>query len=250
MCMQHIMYRKKGIATILGTLIFIGIVFSAFVPMVLLMNQANIIYTQKLHETQIEDAEREDERLYVYAYPNEGSDTISISVHNDEVFPVQIVRVWINNVYFAVDKTAEVATSTPIGEFEALRREEETFIIKVTTARGNSFACDNGAIYSSEGVWSIPDMGITIHIVNNANSKFNISITNTTDPQWMYEYLTGPVATDVFKTVILTKDLSYKVEIGKEVRGKWVNLPESPVFITLDWPGPPFASVFVVGDGT
>ncbi len=43
--MKHTMYRKKrGVSTILGTLIFVGIIFSAYVPMTLVMKQVDNIY--------------------------------------------------------------------------------------------------------------------------------------------------------------------------------------------------------------
>ena len=243
------MYRRKGISTILGTLIFIGILFSAIVPMVLVMNQANIIYTQKLHETEIKDNEKVDELVYVYAYPDEETDKISVKVHNEEETPVQIVRVWINNDNNTVSITVNPKTTTTIGEFDA-SLQDETYIIKVTTSNGNVFRGNDGAIYYSGGVWLIPDMGVTVNILNNKNSQYNITITNTTDTQWKIEYLTGPINNDVIQTFILGRDLSYIVCVGKKVGNDWVNLPGTPVTIELIWPGEPLIQIFVSGYDT
>jgi len=40
-------FRRKAISTILGTLIFISILFTAVIPMFLTMNQADVMLEQK-----------------------------------------------------------------------------------------------------------------------------------------------------------------------------------------------------------
>ena len=47
---KNTLYLKKGVSTILGTLIFMGIIFSAYIPMTLVMKQADNIYEQEIHE--------------------------------------------------------------------------------------------------------------------------------------------------------------------------------------------------------
>ena len=42
--------KRKGVSTILGTLIFIGILFTSVIPMLLVMKQADTIYTKKIHD--------------------------------------------------------------------------------------------------------------------------------------------------------------------------------------------------------
>ena len=41
---------RNGVSTILGTIIFIGVLFSAIIPMQLVMKQADNIALQKIHE--------------------------------------------------------------------------------------------------------------------------------------------------------------------------------------------------------
>ena len=65
---KDILSHKKGIATILGTLIFVGIVFSAYIPMVLMMKQADIIYEQEIYKTKLRDNLAQDEELIISAY--------------------------------------------------------------------------------------------------------------------------------------------------------------------------------------
>ena len=57
---RHTMCRKKrlGISSILGTIIFVGILFSVYVPMTLVMKQADNIYERKIHEAKIGDFDK------------------------------------------------------------------------------------------------------------------------------------------------------------------------------------------------
>ena len=65
----RILSTRKGISTILGTLIFVGILFSSVVPMLLVMNQADTLYEQKKFEQEREDDRRDMEELQMYVYP-------------------------------------------------------------------------------------------------------------------------------------------------------------------------------------
>ncbi|HUV53840.1 MAG TPA: hypothetical protein VMW03_01400 [Candidatus Krumholzibacteriaceae bacterium] len=46
-------------SSILGTLIFVGILFTAVIPMYLTMNQADVILEQEKHEIAILDEDKE-----------------------------------------------------------------------------------------------------------------------------------------------------------------------------------------------
>ncbi len=70
MRITHMLYNKKnkGVSTILGTLIFIGIIFTSVVPMMLVMKQADTIYEKKKHEMDVIDDESVREELTVYTF--------------------------------------------------------------------------------------------------------------------------------------------------------------------------------------
>ena len=40
--------KRRGVASILGTIIFIGIMFTAIIPMYLVMKQADTLYESKM----------------------------------------------------------------------------------------------------------------------------------------------------------------------------------------------------------
>ena len=82
----------------LGTLIFIGILFTSVIPMLLVMKQADTIYTQKIHEMEARDDERDNEILEASAFPvSTTSDELKVKIENTGVVSAKIIRVWIND---------------------------------------------------------------------------------------------------------------------------------------------------------
>ncbi len=102
---------NRGVSTILGTLIFIGILFSAIVPMQLVMKQADNIALQRTHEAQIADQEQEDEDIEVYPVPIPGEDQLNVTIINKSEFPVNIIHLWINDTSY--DQERPWAPSNP-----------------------------------------------------------------------------------------------------------------------------------------
>ena len=92
-------------STILGTIIFIGILFSAIIPMQLVMKQADNIALQRTHETQILDQEKFEENIEVYPVPITGQDKLNVTIINNSEFPVKIKHLWINNTHYSQDLT-------------------------------------------------------------------------------------------------------------------------------------------------
>ena len=111
----HFMYNRKGMASILGTLIFIAILFSAVIPMQLTMQQADIIMEQEKLELQRTDDEKSRERLEVYPIPHLTLDLLNVSVINLSEYSVQFVRIWINDTAYQVDETANPLETIDIG---------------------------------------------------------------------------------------------------------------------------------------
>ena len=92
--------ERRGVSTILGTLIFIGIMFTAIIPMMLVMNQADQIYARKIKTVETLDGERSAENIRVIAYPNSSnSSEMILKLENRGNVPVKIVRAWFNDVY-------------------------------------------------------------------------------------------------------------------------------------------------------
>lgn len=92
---------KSGIATILGTLIFIGILFTCAIPFYLRINQANTYYNQRVADMRRFDEKRGMENLEVYAF-NYTVDKLKVYIKNRCSLEVRIVSIWINTNYSSI----------------------------------------------------------------------------------------------------------------------------------------------------
>jgi len=152
------LYRRgrKGTSTILGTLIFVGIMFTAVIPMLLVMRQADTLNEMRKHELEIFDEERESEDLHVYVFPTSASsDDLTLRVENRGNSVVKIVQIWINDSPHPLDNFVVQPTiwiDTPLDYFTA--DLDTNYFIMVTTERGNIFSEYSGSLYyNSEGDW-------------------------------------------------------------------------------------------------
>ena len=153
MRITHMLFNRKnkGVSTILGTLIFIGIIFTSVVPMMLVMKQADTIYEKKKHEMDVIDDESVREELNVYTYDGGGT-SIMVRVQNRGDVPVKIVRVWTNNEYHDESEMISANALSDLGPFTVPDVTENTTVVtKVVTERGNIFYSISGNLYYPGG---------------------------------------------------------------------------------------------------
>jgi len=153
---------RPGVSTILGTLIFVGILFSAYIPMQLVMKQADNIALQRTHEVQIADQEQMDESIEVYPVPLQGLDQMNVTRINKIQFPVGIVRIWVNNTYHSRNETIESLGSINVGPFDVVTYDGVEYIVKAVTDRGNVFVSEIGTIFYTGGDWSSETLGFRL----------------------------------------------------------------------------------------
>jgi len=247
--MKHILSRR-GVSTILGTLIFVGILFSAYVPMVLVMKQADTIYEQRVHAAEVESYERELEDLLVLAYPNDADDTITVKATNEASVPIRVVRVWINDQCNTTDKTLMPGATSVVDSFK-VDLSEEVFNVKVATERGNLFTSSSGSLYydPETGYWATPTLAICVNIINFMG-KYRIEVAYINGTQVGYYETQGVEFGDVIQTFTVPETgVSYVVTIQKHKGGGWTDLPGTPVTVEMVYPnGSPL--VYVYADGT
>ncbi|MFH2110298.1 MAG: hypothetical protein ABIJ47_03440 [Candidatus Bathyarchaeota archaeon] len=176
---------REGSASIFGTLIFIGILFTAVIPMYLVMNQADTIFEQRKHEATILDEDRSRESILVYAYPNgETSEYITVRVKNECALSVKMVRVWINNVPEPISVTLNPLEEVEIGQYDVDPQPGDTFDVRVTTERGNIFECGSGLLeYGTDG-WVVESKMINV-VVSDSGVVFKIYLSKWEDPNWV-----------------------------------------------------------------
>ena len=239
------MSRRKGISSILGVLIFVGILFSAVMPMFLIMRQSDVYYEQAKLDVNRLDEEKLLEDLEVYVSPVDNVYTLTL-INKGEV-PATIVRVWENENPTTEAETVLVQDTCIIESipFSHVPAEDEIFEIRVTTERGNSFLNQNGMLtYGPEG-WVVDKFYINIH----AGGIFlRVKVYNST-------------TSDVFFDEWDTIGVGYQVEVPFAGENKYlydVLIEEKFLFWTqtiydsqdgdpqifIDWPDTTFADVY------
>ncbi len=238
----------RGTASILGTLVFVGIIFTSFIPMMLLMNQADTLYDMRKHELGILDQERIDEEISFYAYPD-SNDKIVLSIKNEGSTPVKIVNVWINDVEYPQNVNINSMETKILASLDVTLHDLTSYTVKVITENGNVFTSDAGTLYysSSSAVgWYTPSLGICVHI-DNLRGTYQIII--GTDP--VQEYLTiENERGDIEKIFWVDFPGTYYVTIKKREGSDWVNVnpPYDDKPIDVLWPASkPITDVYVSG---
>lgn len=228
--------KGRGVSTVLGTLIFIGILFSAVIPMFLVMKQADTIYTQKVHEMENRDEERASEVVEAYGYPvNETSSELMVRVANNGVVPIKIVRIWVNDVDYSQNTMVASLETEVLGPFPVSLKDGTSYVVKVTTERGNVFASTAGTLYFTDGYWFTPSLGIHVLVLNWVG-KYKISIYNITWHPEGYE-TQGIDFGDIEWSQLVDEPGGYTVSVMKKKGGDWVPLPGTPIGVVITWPG-------------
>jgi len=150
-------------ASLFGTLIFIGILFTAVIPMYLVMNQADVIFEQEKHSVAQLDDEKDREDLYFYIYPDL-SDDLMVVVENKCAMTVQVVRVWINEDIHVESTVLETMETLEFGPYDVSLVVNGTYNVRVTTERGNVFECGSGDLEYGTGGWVVESKLINVMI--------------------------------------------------------------------------------------
>ena len=169
----------KGTSTIMGTLIFVGIIFTAFIPMMLVMKQADTIYDMRKHELARFDEERDIENLYVYVHETVTNPLeLTIEVENKGDLSAKVVSLWINDDFFDLNQLIPPMTGIKnLGSFNVIREIGMEYIVMVTTDRGKIFVFDIPITWTING-WETPIVSIEVLIEHlQGSGEFKINIT-------------------------------------------------------------------------
>lgn len=156
--------RRRGAVSILGTIIFIGIMFSAVIPMYLVMKQADTLYESKMLEVKRLDDERDREDIELYAYPASVTepDLLNLTVNNVCELEVNLERVWINNESYPMNATIESMRSADVGSFNIDGENGSSYIVKTVSSRGNVYESETGALFFNGGEWESETLGFNL----------------------------------------------------------------------------------------
>ena len=252
-------YHRRGTSTVLGTIIFVGIIFTAVIPMFLVMNQADTIYEMRKFEVGRLDEEKASEEINFYAYlleeetPDSLYDTIELRIKNEGSVPIKIVRVWINDVEYPQNENINSMDTKIINSLK-VDQVLTSYTVKVITEKGNIFTSISGNLYYSEGGWYTSSLGICVHIIN-IKGKYEITVTMGTETVGYYLSQSTDWG-DLIKTFMVDypDPVSYTVTINRIVDGTLIELYDSPIEnIKIVWPpvnpgDDPIYDILVDGD--
>lgn len=231
---RKLIFMKKGIATVFGILIFVGILFSAITPLQLYIKEHKILLKSVENEIDVNDDHRDLEDLYVFAYPvNNTSDEIFVRVENKGAIEVNVNNIWIKDEKVIIGTGLITGEEEIFGPFTVVLEENATYPVKVSTKRGRLFSSDLGNLAYGEGTWVIQGLGISVQIAN-VIGKYYIEVSNST---WGSIYQTqGQDHNDLLVFFEVNTNGDYQVICRKNsVSGP--NLPGTPMIVEILYPG-------------
>ncbi len=169
---------RRGVSTILGTIIFIGIMFTSVIPMMLVMKQADTIYEQKKLEMGRKDDEHSREEIFVYVYPtgDTAPNNLTVKVKNGCEMTVEVIRIWVNDEPHSLDEPLMAMEERYLASFDVGPVDGSNYDIMVTTKRGNLFESETGPISYEEGIWTVEIKMINV-LISSPGTVFKIYVT-------------------------------------------------------------------------
>jgi hypothetical protein len=230
----HTSSKRRGTASLFGTLIFIGILFSAVIPMYLVMNQADVIFEQEKHEVAQLDDEKAREDVYFYVYPD-GNNDLMVVVENRCAMSVTVKRIWINEDIFPESSIIQPTESIQFGPYDVDPVKGDIYDIRVTTERGNVFECSTGTIEYGDGYWIVETKIINV-IVSAPGVVFKVTLKFKVDSVWVLveEAQVWKIGGSVLKPFVVTENGEYEVIVQK---GSKVIHDETGLM--MEWPDGP-----------
>jgi len=161
--------HKRGLATVLGMLVTVGIFISAVIPLFLYVNNVNSYYNENIEEMTFQDQLKASEELDVFAYPvGENFTMMNVQVKNIGTTPVKVARIWISEITIQTSQfwnethvpalQYQIPPATQITFYNlslaAFYSDEMLLSVKLTTERGSTFASRTNPIWISEGGWA------------------------------------------------------------------------------------------------
>ena len=151
MCIIGSSCRRRGTSTVFGVMIFVGIMFTAVIPMLLVMNQADILYERRKAEVGRLDEEGAIENIFFNLEtsidPVTEEPIIKLVFYNRCVIAVKIIHVWINDELRDVNY---LIPPTGNEEWELRNfvdppyQDTASFSVMVVTDKGNIFLPSSG----------------------------------------------------------------------------------------------------------
>ena len=98
--------KRRGLTTIIATLLFVSTVFTALIPLQMSMLQTDTYESKIIRELDTVDDEKDEEELTVVSYPTTTtSSSLKVRVQNTGILDAKIVKIWIKDEQYTVNDT-------------------------------------------------------------------------------------------------------------------------------------------------
>jgi len=136
--------------------------FTAVIPMLLVMRQADTLHEMRKHEITRADDERDREKIEVYPTPNLDKPEMNVILINTGGVSAEVVGIWINNTYYPVSEQISTFSSHEIGPYPAATVEDAEYEVRATSTRGNVYTSEIGTIRIEDGKWVSEKLGFNL----------------------------------------------------------------------------------------
>jgi hypothetical protein len=184
--------KKKGVASVLGILIMVGILITSILPTFIYVNEVNNYYDRTVVDLKIADEDRDSEDLEVHAYGHNDT-TVDILIINRAPLASNITRIWVmnttlqdvwifNSTNYPDDLPLYLSASEQISlrlDFTGINSEGSSYRIEVTTDRGNKFSSATNPLTYTSGEWQTGSMEFNIQVIvqsSQGNDRYLIQI--------------------------------------------------------------------------
>jgi len=175
--------KKRGIASVLGVLLMVGILITSILPTFLYVNEVNNYYDRAVVNMKIYDDDHTLEKLEIHAYGHNDT-AVDVFVINRSPLAVNLTRIWVmrTDCKYAWIYDCDNLQDLP---FQMGGSEQKTFTFdfseildnnslksfnfEVSTARGNKFSAEtNPLTYSDTMGWQTgtPDFNIQVIVLS------------------------------------------------------------------------------------
>jgi len=157
--------------------------FTAVIPMLIFMRQAETIHTMRKYELEINDEERSMENLFFYIIPSTGTPNLSFMVENRGEFLTTLERIWLNDNSYYIGESVPSMSIVDIGPL-TVPDVTDSYITRLTTVRGNIFIPDCGLPTYNHILqeWSMDSFTIFV-MMTETLSQLHILVNNTHDEE-------------------------------------------------------------------
>jgi len=207
----------------LGTLIFVGILFTCVVPLFLYVNKVNSYYEKTVIEMRKFDQEHEMEDLEVYAYPNDNNTELNVYIRNRCALDVEVTRVWVNNTFYDDSGLSDlplILSGVSDYDIQGIGISVGYFDVWVMTDRGNLFASLTNTIHIANSTyWEPSSYNFAIHIFITKAGQYNINVTS--DFGYFQQVEDIKAAPTAYRMIAVPKPGMYNVTVAKPPERTW-----------------------------